>query len=192
MPYVNILLFKTDELSIVLKLYAFQIVPLSIILTFTAILQGYSKLKIPSLFLSLSIAIKYIGNTVLIVKWGVLGAAIASNIALAFTAVALIVYLKKIALIKLAGRTFYMKLAVACLAMIITIEGTIVLLNQCFDVASFSRLYAVFYTAILVGIGAFVFITVVAKVRLLAEKDWFLIPFGRRMAAYQLWLNRKK
>ena len=192
MPYVNILLFKTDELSIVLKLYAFQIVPLSIILTFTAILQGYSKLKIPSLFLSLSIAIKYIGNTVLIVKWGVLGAAIASNIALAFTAVALIVYLKKIALIKLAGRTFYMKLAVACLAMIITIEGTIVLLNQCFDVASFSRLYAVFYTAILVGLGAFVFITVVAKVRLLAEKDWFLIPFGRRMAAYQLWLNRKK
>ena len=192
MPYVNVLLFKTDALSTVLRLCAFQIIPLSIILTFTAVLQGYSKLKIPALILALSIAIKCIGNTVLISKWGVIGAALASDIALVFTAVALIVYLKKIAPIKLASRTFYVKLAVACFAMIITVEGTRIFLNQFFDVASFKRLYAVFYTTILVGLGAFIFITVVAKIRLLAEKDWFLIPFGRRMAAYQLWLNRKK
>lgn len=192
MPYVNILLFKTDALSNVLKLYVFQIVPLSIILTFTAVLQGYSKLKIPAIFLALSIAIKYAGNALLIMKWGVIGAAIASNIALIFTASALVIYLKKIASIKLASQSFYMKLAVACLAMIVTVEGTIVLLNQFFDVTLFRRLYAVFYSAVLVGLGAFVFITVVAKIRVLKIKDWFLIPFGRRMAAYQLWLNRKK
>lgn len=192
MPYVNILLFKTDALSDVLKLYAVQIVPLSIILTFTAVLQGYSRLKVPALFLALSIAIKYIGNTLLIAEWGVIGAAIASNIALIFTATALILYLKKVAPIKLASRKFYRKLAIACIAMLVTVEATIILLNQFIDVTSFRRLYAIFYTALLVSLGAIIFITVVAKLRVLAEKDWFLIPLGRRMASYQLWLNRKK
>jgi O-antigen/teichoic acid export membrane protein len=192
MPYVNILLFKTDELPSVLKLYVFQIVPLSIILTFTAVLQGYSKLKVPALLLSLSIVIKCLGNAILIPQWGVIGAAFSSNIALVFAAVTLIIYLKKIAPIKLASGTFYLKLAFACLAMFVTVEGMILLLNQFFNGTSFRRLYAVFYTAVLMGLGAFVFITVVAKIRLLAEKEWFLIPFGRRMAAYQLWLNRKK
>ncbi|AWE05958.1 hypothetical protein DCE79_00370 [Lysinibacillus sp. 2017] len=192
MPYVNILLFKTDALSDVLKLYAVQIVPLSIILTFTAVLQGYSRLKVPALFLALSIAIKYIGNTLLIAEWGVIGAAIASNIALIFTATALILYLKKVAPIKLASRKFYRKLAIACIAMLVTVEATIILLNQFIDVTSFRRLYAIFYTTLLVSLGAIIFITVVAKLRVLAEKDWFLIPLGRRMASYQLWLNRKK
>lgn len=192
MPYVNILLFKTDALSDVLKLYAVQIVPLSIILTFTAVLQGYSRLKVPALFLALSIAIKYVGNTLLIAEWGVIGAAIASNIALIFTATALILYLKKVAPIKLASRKFYRKLAIACIAMLVTVEATIILLNQFIDVTSFRRLYAIFYTALLVSLGAIIFITVVAKLRVLAEKDWFLIPLGRRMASYQLWLNRKK
>ncbi len=43
-----------------------------------------------------------------------------------------------------------------------------------------------------VCLGAFVMITVIAKLRVLAEKEWYLLPFGRRMAVYQLWLNRKK
>ncbi len=192
MPYINILLFKTDALSGVLKLYAVQIVPLSIILTFTAVLQGYSKLKVPALFLVFSVAIKYAGNSLLIAEWGVIGAAIASNMALIFTATALIVYLKKVAAIKLASRIFYRKLGFACIAMLISVEGMIVLLNQFIDVMSFSRIYAMFYTVMLVSLGACIFITVVAKMRVLAEKDWFLIPLGRRMVAYQLWLNRKK
>ena len=45
MPYLNEMLFKTNSLTEVLIVYVFQIVPLSIILTFTAILQGYGKLK---------------------------------------------------------------------------------------------------------------------------------------------------
>lgn len=192
MPYVNILLFTTDALSNILRLYVLQIVPLSIILTFTAVLQGYSKLKIPALFLALSIAIKYMGNVLFITEWGVIGAAMASNMGLFFTAAALIVYLKKIAPIKLATRAFYSKLAFACALMIVTIEGAVLLLNQFSETQSVSRMVAMLYSAVLVSLGAFIFITVVAKVRILAEKDWFLIPLGRRMATYQLWLNRKK
>ena len=54
------------------------------------------------------------------------------------------------------------------------------------------RMQAVIYSGILISAGAIIFITIVAKLRLLAVKEWFLIPLGRRMAAYQLWLNRKK
>lgn len=191
MPYVNQMLFKTDAYSNVLKLYSFQIIPLSIILTFTAILQGYSKLKGPAVFLGLGIVLKCIGNIILIPYYDVLGAAIASNIGLIFTAVALIVYLKKLTAIRLANRSFYKKLAIACLVMIAVVQGAVYSLNSLFT-GLFSRFDALIYSGVLVMLGAGAFITAVAKMRVLTEKDWFLIPLGRRMAAYQLLLNRKK
>ena len=191
MPYVNQMLFKTDAYSNVLKLYSFQIIPLSIILTFTAILQGYSKLKGPAVFLGLGIVLKCIGNIILIPHYDVLGAAIASNIGLIFTAAALIVYLKKLTAIRLANRAFYKKLAIACLVMIVVVQGAVYSLNSLFT-GLFSRFDALIYSGVLVMLGAGAFITAVAKMRVLTEKDWFLIPLGRRMAAYQLLLNRKK
>ncbi|MEG0384733.1 MAG: polysaccharide biosynthesis protein [Solibacillus sp.] len=192
MPYVNEMLFTTDALSNVLIIYVMQIIPLSIILTFTAILQGYSKLKLPAIFLVTSIAIKYVGNTFLIAQFGIVGAALASNIGLYLTAVALIIYLRKWTKAAFATGQFYWRLLLASIAMIVAVEGAILLLNQLVEGASFSRITAVLYSLLLVGVGAFTFMTVVAKLRVLAEKEWFLIPLGRRMAAYQLWLNRKK
>ena len=192
MPYVNMLLFTTDTFSNILRLYAVQIVPLSIILTFTAILQGYSQLKMPALFLAISIALKWGGNVLFVPSYGVLGAALASNIGLIFAAFALIIYLKSLKSIKLANVRFYQNLALACLTMVVIVGGANLLLNSMFHAFEMTRLLAVLYSAVLVSLGAFSFMTAVAKLRVLTEKDWFLIPFGRRMAAYQLWLNRKK
>ena len=192
MPYVNAMLFTTDALSNVLIIYVMQIIPLSIILTFTAILQGYSKLKLPAIFLVTSIAVKYVGNTLLIAQFGIIGAAIASNIGLYLTAIALIIYLRKWTKAAFATGQFYLHLLLASVAMIVAVEGTIWLLNQLVEGAILSRITAVLYSLLLVAIGAFTFMTVVGKLRVLAEKEWFLIPLGKRMAAYQLWLNRKK
>ncbi|ATP38618.1 hypothetical protein CSE16_00330 [Solibacillus sp. R5-41] len=192
MPYVNEMLFTTDALSNVLIIYVMQIIPLSIILTFTAILQGYSKLKLPAIFLVTSIAVKYLGNTLFIAQFGIVGAALASNIGLYLTAIALIIYLKKWTKAAFAKWQFYWHLLLASVAMIVAVEGTIWLLNELVEGMSFSRITAVLYSLLLVGVGAFTFMTVVGRLRVLAEKEWFLIPLGRRMAAYQLWLNRKK
>lgn len=191
MPYINQMLFMTDAYSEVLKLYSFQIVPLSIILTFTAILQGYSKLKFPAICLGMGIILKYLGNAYFVPKFGILGAAMASNIGLIFTAIALIVYLKKLTSIRFAGFQFYKRLALASIIMAIVVNGTIFGLDFVFP-TMLSRVDALIYSVLLVGLGAFSFITAVAKMRVLTEKDWFLIPLGRRMAAYQLLLNRKK
>ena len=191
MPYVNRMLFETNSLSAVLMIYVVQIIPLSIILTFTAILQGMNKLKIPALLLVGAIAIKLIGNLLLIPNVDVLGAAIASNTGLLLCAGGLLLYSKKLLKIKLAKRDFYIKLAIASLSMILSVLVLDNILQSIWSSSS-SRIGAVVMGGCLIAIGAFVYLTIVAKTRILAEKEWFLIPFGRRMAAYQLLLNKKK
>ncbi|WP_285399946.1 polysaccharide biosynthesis protein [Lysinibacillus sp. fls2-241-R2A-57] len=192
MPYINAMLFKTDTLSEVLMIYVLQIVPLSIILTFTAILQGYGKLKKPALFLIVGFILKIILNVLTINLFGVLGAAIANNVGLLFTALMLVFYLKKITAIQLAPADFYKKVGIASLSMaavvLVWLQFVPVLLNQFLS----PRYVAVVAGLTAVCLGAFVMITVIVKLRVLAEKEWYLLPFGRKMAVYQLWLNRKK
>ncbi|MFJ7669634.1 oligosaccharide flippase family protein [Lysinibacillus sp. NPDC097195] len=192
MPYINAMLFKTDALSEVLMLYVLQIVPLSIILTFTAILQGYGKLKMPALFLAIGFLLKVVLNVWSIGPLGVLGAAIANNVGLLCTAIALVLYLKKITGIQLAPASFYRKLGISsvCMAVVVMLwlQFTPSLLNGLLS----ERLVAVVAGFSAVCVGAIVMITSIAKLRVLAEKEWYLLPFGRRMAVYQLWLNRKK
>ncbi len=192
MPYINAMLFKTDALSDVLMVYVLQIVPLSIILTFTAILQGYGKLKKPALFLIVGFILKIILNVLTISLFGVLGAAIANNVGLLFTALMLVFYLKKIIAIQLAPASFYNKVGIASLSM-----AAVVLVWLQFIPSLLSQFLSPRFVAVVAGftavsLGAFVMVTIIAKLRVLGEKEWYLLPFGRKMAVYQLWLNRKK
>lgn len=191
MPYVNVLLFKTGALTIVLMLYVLQIIPLSIILTFTSVLQGYGKLKMPTAFLVGAFLVKLGGNIVLIPLIGIIGAALASNIGLFMCAAVLMYYLKQYKNMRLANGSFYRKLAVASIAMILVIEVAIAVLERVVHLES-ARMTSITYSVILIILGAFTFITIVAKLRLLSAREWFIIPFGRKMAMYQLWLNQKK
>ena len=190
MPYVNQMLFETDSLSKVLMVYVMQIIPLSIILTFTAILQGMNKLKIPFFLLVGALMIKLLGNHLFIPKWSVLGAAIASNIGLFLCAGLLMIYLKKITNIQLAKGSFYIKLCISSGSMVVVV-AVLNHLIKFLPLFPLGRLGAVIVGGSLIVVGAFVYLTIVAKLRMLAEKEWFLIPFGKRMAAYQLILNRK-
>ncbi|MFC7687630.1 oligosaccharide flippase family protein [Ureibacillus sp. GCM10028918] len=191
MPYVNEMLFETNSLSTVLRIYVLQIIPLSIILTFTAILQGMNKLKFPAVILLAAILLKFIGNRLFIPNLDVLGAAIASNIGLFISAGFLMVYLKKLLKMRLAKRDFYIKLGFASGGMILTVMVMDGILQNAIALHS-GRIGAVVTGGSLIIIGAFVYLTIVAKTRLLAEKEWFLVPFGRRMAAFQLLLNKKR
>lgn len=192
MPYINAMLFKTDMLSEVLMLYVLQIVPLSIILTFTAILQGYGKLKKPALFLLVGFIVKITLNVLTIGPFGVLGAAIGNNIGLLISAIALVYYLKKITTIQLAPTSFYKKVGIASLCMAVVVILWLQFVPMILSGFLASRTVAVIAGLSAVGIGVLVMITTIAKMRVLAEKEWYLLPFGRRMAIYQLWLNRKK
>ncbi len=123
---------------------------------------------------------------------GVLGAAIANDIGLLLTASMLIIYLKRLTSIQLASVSFYKKVGIASLSMAIAVllwlQFTPALLSYYLS----SRVTAIIASFTAVCLGAFVLLTMVAKKRVLAEKEWYLLPFGRRMAVYQLWLNSKK
>ena len=123
---------------------------------------------------------------------GVLGAAIANNIGLLITAIALIYYLKKITDIKLAPASFYKKVGIASLSMAVVVIVWLQFVPILLGGFVSDRMVAVIAGLSAVSIGAIVMISVIAKLRVLAEKEWYLLPFGRRMAVYQLWLNRKK
>lgn len=189
MPYINVMLFKTDSLTSVLSIFVLQIVPLSITLTFTAMLQGFGKLKVPALILVTGFVLKMIGNVTLVPLFDVLGAAFASNIGLFFIALMLMRYLKRVHPITLAPASYYKKLFLASLYMMIAVYAWSFLVDIVFTLPE--RLEAAVIGGSAVAIGAFVFLTAVAKMKVLADKEWFLLPFGRKMAKYQLWLNRK-
>ncbi|PJO44385.1 hypothetical protein CWD94_07220, partial [Lysinibacillus xylanilyticus] len=145
-----------------------------------------------ALFLSIGFLLKIILNVLTISLFGVLGAAIASNAGLLFTALMLIFYLKRLTAIQLAPANFYKKVGIASLSMaavvLVWLQFIPPVLNQFLS----PRLVAVVAGFSAVCLGAFVMITIIAKLRVLVEKEWYLLPFGRKMAVYQLWLNRKK
>lgn len=192
MPYVNTMLFKTNDLSNVLMIIVLQIIPLSIILTLTAILQGMGKLKIPAIFIFCALIVKGIGNLILVPHLDVLGASVASNLSLYLCSLFLIIYIRNLTSTHLAKSHFYIKLFSACLAMTITVYVINKFFQYFTEFVSSTRIEAIIFGSCLIAVGAFVFLTVVGKTRLIGEKEWFLLPFGRKMAVYQLWLNKRR
>lgn len=192
MPYVNEMLFETRELSNVLIVFAVQIIWLSLILTLTAMLQGLGKLKIPTLILIVGFIVKVLCNKLFIIRWGIIGAVYASNLGLICSAIGLIYYFKKVRPIRFAPSRFYIWTALASIAMVGCVLFWCYFAEQWLFTSLPSRLNAALTGSSAALIGAFVFLTIIAKYRVLASREWFLLPFGRRMASYQLWLQRKK
>ena len=122
MPYMNVMMFKTTALSTVLSLYVLQILWLSIIMPMMAVLQGLGYTKHPSLLLIGGLIVKLLCNDVFIQTFGIAGAALASNLALALTALLLVRFLKKVYPVTLTTYTFTSGLIVATIAMGIVVE----------------------------------------------------------------------
>ena len=190
MPFVNVMLFETNDLSGTLSLYVLQIISFSLILTMTAILQGYGKVWMPILILVGSILVKCIGNFIFIPLFSAFGAALAGVVASLMAATGLVLSIRRMANKPLANSEFYFKLLRATMNMIvvlIVLRFGLSLIGE----GEISRTNSVVVGMGLVIIGAVLFIWSVAKYEVLKVRDWFLIPLGRRFAALQLWLHRK-
>jgi len=189
-PYVNEMLFQTRDESATLMIFSVQILWLSLILTLTAVLQGLGHVKVPAIMLIGGLILKWIGNSLLIPSYGVMGAAIAGNIGFAAITLGLVLYFKHVWPVRLANIKFYGGLLLASAAMAITvlvweIAGDYFL----FDGFS-SRISATLTGLSAVGIGAAVFLVTIAKLRIVSVREWYLIPLGRRMAQLQLLLQK--
>ena len=192
LPPVNEMLFETRDLSATLMIFCIQIFWLSLILTMTSVLQGLGKVVLPAFLLITGIILKWLCNAWLLPKYGVMGAAIASNVGFAFITLSLYVYVYSIWKIRFATAKFYGHLGVASLFMIVTVMMWGIIADSWILDGFSSRISAMFTALTSVGLGAIVFLLYIAKSRIVAEKEWFLLPLGRRMAMIQLWLHSEK
>ena len=192
LPPINEMLFETRVLSGTLMVFCIQIFWLSLILTMTSLLQGLGKVILPAVILLVGLLLKWLCNVWLLPEFGIMGAAIASNVGFAFIAVSLYMYVHSIWKIRFAQPRFYGHLLIASVLMaVVVLVWMVVSDGWLFDGLS-SRLDAMFTALTSVVLGAMVFLLYIAKSRIVAEKEWFLLPLGRRMAMVQLWLHDKR
>ncbi|NYF26422.1 polysaccharide biosynthesis protein [Sporosarcina sp. JAI121] len=192
LPYVNEMLFQTRDGSVAIIVFSLQIFWLSLILPITAMLQGAGKVKVPTLLLIVGLLVKIAANLLFVPVWNVTGAAIAGNIGFATITVGLILYFKKVWPIRLAPARFYGWVTGATAAMVVVVLPWMLIADVVlFDRLS-SRIGATIIALTSVAAGASVFLFVVMKSRIMAEKEWYLLPFGKRLATLQLRLIKKR
>lgn len=192
LPYVNEMLFETRDGSVPLIIFVIQIFWLSLILPLTAMLQGAGKVKVPVLLLMSGLVVKIIANSVLVPLWDVTGAAIAGNIGFVVITVGLLIYFKRVWSIQLAPRRFYGWVMVATGLMVGIVVPWMGVTDHFLFANLSPRLEATLTALTSVFMGAVLFLFVIMKSRIMAEKEWFLLPFGKRLATLQLRLNQRK
>ena len=192
MPYVNEMLFQTRDESLALIIFSWQIIWMSLLLVLTSLLYGLGKVKVPAWLLAGGVAVKIIGNWLFIPLWEVTGAAIAGNLGLAFIVFGLLFYFKKVWPIRLAPNRYYGWILTASAAMAIVVGGWSLLADSVLFDGFESRISAALITMTGVPLGAVVFLVIIARSRIVTEKEWFIIPFGRKLAGLQLKLNARK
>lgn len=192
LPYVNEMLFETRDGSTALIVFTLQILWLSLLLPLTAILQGAGKVIVPTLLLVLGMMIKWIGNELFIPTFGIIGAAIAGNIGFIIIVVGVLSYFKRIYSFALATHYFYRWLTLATIAMVLVVLPWLYIMDELVFQSAATRLQSAWIALSAVGIGASVFLWIVLKKRLLKEKEWYLLPFGKRLARIQLRLLKEK
>ncbi|WP_172373671.1 putative polysaccharide biosynthesis protein [Sporosarcina jiandibaonis] len=192
LPFVNEMLFETRTGSIALIIFALQIFWLSLILPLTAMLQGAGKVKVPALFLIGGLIMKIIANLLLIPFYGIMGAAIAGNIGFAVITLGLVLYFKKVWPIRLAETRFYGWVMAATVLMIVVVLPWMVLADWFIFDGLPSRLSSTVIALTSVAAGAAIFLLIVMKSRIMGEREWYLLPFGKRLATMQLLLTKRK
>ncbi|TAA69713.1 polysaccharide biosynthesis protein [Planococcus salinarum] len=192
MPYVNEMLFQTREQSAALIVFSWQIVWMSLLLILTALLQGIGKVRVPALLMAGGLVVKIIGNWLLVPVYGVMGAALAGNLGLAFIVCGLVLYFKIQWPLQFAPPRFYGWLFAASAAMGAVVLGWAVFTDWTLFDALPSRFAATLTALTAVPLGAAVFLVLIARSRIITEKQWYVMPFGRKMAKLQLAINSKK
>lgn len=192
MPYLNEMLFQTRDLSLVLIVGSLQVLWLSLLLLFMAILQGVGKIWRPTAWLVVGVLIKLVTNLWFVQEFGILGAAVAGNVAMIIALVGVTWEVKRTWREPFTTLSFYSRLALTLGAMAGTVIGYSIVADAFLFNFLPSRLEAMVIALTGVSLGVTVFIVLMMKLQLLRPKEWYLLPFGKRFAGLQLSLHRKK
>lgn len=192
MPYVNEMLFQTREGSLALIVFSWQVVWMSLVLVMAAMLHGLGEVKVPALLLAVGLLMKILGNLLLVPLWGITGAAAAGNIGLAVIVFGLFAYFKRVWPVRFAPVRYYSWILAAAAGMGLAVIGWSLLADIVLFDGFPSRIGAMLTALTSVPLGAAVFLVVIAKSRIITEKQWYIIPFGRKLAGLQLLIRKQK
>ncbi|WP_066321929.1 polysaccharide biosynthesis protein [Bacillus sp. FJAT-29814] len=176
----NIMLFENDLGSSVLGVLSFVILFTSIISIAMAVLQGLGSLMAPALATVSLFPVKYMLNMVLVPVYGTMGAAISTLISLGIVTIILLLKLKKMVPISLVPLRFLATVSVAALAMILSLKGYFLLIDNLAGSLAGSRTGAALQALSAVGFGVLVFSFIVIRGKVFREDELALFPFGSK------------
>lgn len=178
MPVVNQVLFSTREGSQALMVFVLTIVPATIILIVTSVLQSLDYTRGVGWFVILTMFIKYILNILLVPKFGIIGAAIATLLSL----IPMLYFVLRRLPIKLRrqwhGRYWWYKLITTLLVVLLTAGSWCWLSDKLFGSSRLVSLLTLITSAL---VGIIMFIVMIWRLRLLSKEEWYTLPKGNKV-----------
>lgn len=173
----NIMLFKDHVGAIELTILSISILFTSLTLTFIAILQGLGDIFRPLFIVCIGMMTKWVLNIWLVPLWHTVGAAMATFVSYAVMCTSAFFYVQKQMERPLLPFVVIIQTMRAAATMAVILIGYVMLMNE----LPFhqDRLFSSLQAVVGVFIGAFVYIIMVVKKGVFAEKELLALPFGR-------------
>src|SRR5699024_3860989 len=185
MPVVNQVLFSTREGSQALMVFVITIVPATIILIVTSVLQSLDYTRGVGWFVILTMIVKYVLNILLVPKFGIMGAAMATLLSL----MPMLYFVLRRLPIKLRrqwhGRYWWYKLITTLLVVLLTAGSWCWLSDKLFGSSRLVSLLTLITSAL---VGIIMFIVMIWRLRLLSKEEWYTLPKGNKVYTF---LERK-
>ncbi|MBS4210808.1 polysaccharide biosynthesis protein [Bacillus sp. FJAT-50079] len=177
----NMMLFEDTAGSFVLAVLSISIFFNSFILVCAAILQGLDQVFTPLKYIFFGLALKLLGNWLLIPAIGLIGAAISTVLGLAVIAILLVRSVhKKVKL--MSTFTFIMPRVVVG---VIVMSTCLQLWQLLFSTFENSRMVSTFVAIFGVALGGCVYIYFIWRMKLLNDEELGLLPFANRFVRNQ-------
>lgn len=185
MPYINQLLFGDRSGVGVLSVYVLAILFASLIGTYNAILQSRSQHYLTMVALLVGLLTKWLANNWLIMKFGTIGASLATILSLGLVLFIIRLGLPDSLKKECARKGFALKLGTISLVMAALVWGV----TQGMEKWVFNgghRTDAFVLTLIGVMIGISVFLSGLFHLNVLTISEWLSLPFGKKILRKQV------
>ncbi|MGZ7898839.1 putative polysaccharide biosynthesis protein [Ligilactobacillus salivarius] len=178
LPEVNKLLFGDSELSLVIGIYLLGIILMTVINSYSSILQSIDEYKVLLIGLGVAFLTKYILNSYLIGKVGIIGASIATTASLLLATIIIILFSSIKLEILFRSDGYVLKLLLISCIMGIVVKGLSILLGYLLES---SRLDVGIISVICIPVGVFIFGILAIKFNLFTKEEYMAMPGGNKI-----------
>lgn len=190
MEPTNIMLFENAKGTEVLRLFAWMILPASLIITVVAVLQGLGLLYFPAVVVLGGFAAKYGFNMLFIPAYGTMGAALASNLALWL--IFAVLYIRLVLFYRQSLLPVRVVVVAAGAALLMVVVLKIFLSAAAFVFPeSGERIPAAVQALTAVAVGGFTYLQVIFRKKVFTVEEWMLLPFGDKLLSLFSRRNRR-